>query len=177
MTCSRPATLVVTHVKFDFLSLLPVTESLAVRGRRLHDTPQQRQNKVYAPDVLIRLDVEDSGYRLQSSFVDNRPLSLYQGEYKQLDVHIHNAGSRAIGELWVVTEPYSEVWLDGANLDASGEDKRYLSACARLIISQMMPPRTQARFSVQIIPSLRHLLGALIWISYTPLPCSSLVWT
>ena len=55
----------ITHVTFDFLSLLPVTESLAIRGRRLQDTPQQRQSKVYAPDVLIKVDVEDASQRLQ----------------------------------------------------------------------------------------------------------------
>jgi trafficking protein particle complex subunit 8 len=121
VTCSQPATLVVTHVKFDFLSLLSVTESLAVRGRRLHDTPHQRQNKVYAPDILIKLDVEDSGYRLQSGFLDHRHLSLYQGECRQVDVRIHNSGRRAVSELWMVSEPRSEVWLSEAEAIEPGK--------------------------------------------------------
>lgn len=121
MKCSRPAALVVTHIKYDFLSLLPVTESLAVRGRRLHDTPYQRQNKVYAPDILLKVDVEDSGYRLQSSFVDNRHLYLYQGECEQIDISIHNSGRRPISEVWIVTESNSEVWLDAAQSDETGK--------------------------------------------------------
>ncbi|GJE87623.1 ER-golgi trafficking TRAPP I complex 85 kDa subunit-domain-containing protein [Phanerochaete sordida] len=110
--CSRPATLVATHVKFSFLSLLPVTESLAVRGRRLHDTPHQRQNKVYAPDVLIKTEVEDSGYRLQTTFIDGRHLSLYQGERRRVDVRLHNSGSRSISELWLVSDTAAQLWID-----------------------------------------------------------------
>lgn len=110
--CLRPASLVATHVKFDFLSLLPVTESLAMRGRRLHDTPDQRQNKVYAPDTLLGVEVEDSGFRLHTGFVDDRHLTLYQGERRRVDVRLHNSGRRTISELWLVSYPSSQLWID-----------------------------------------------------------------
>lgn len=112
VNCTEPSSLIVSDIKFDFLSLLTVTESLAVRGRRLHDTPHQRQNKVYAPDIVLNVEVEDSGYRLHSGFIDDRHLSLFQGEWRRVDIRLHNSGSRAISELWLVTEPYSEVWID-----------------------------------------------------------------
>ncbi|KIP12403.1 hypothetical protein PHLGIDRAFT_27246 [Phlebiopsis gigantea 11061_1 CR5-6] len=112
VNCTEPSSLIVSDIKFDFLSLLTVTESLSVRGRRLHDTPHQRQNKVYAPDIVLNVEVEDSGYRLHSGFIDDRHLSLFQGEWRRVDIRLHNSGSRAISELWLVTEPYSEVWVD-----------------------------------------------------------------
>lgn len=108
-----------THIKFDFLSLLPVTESLAVRGRRLHDTPQQRQNKIYAPDILMKVEVEDSGYRLHTGFVDNRHLVLFQGEIRRSDVQLQNSGKRKIDEIWIVSEPQSEIWV-GTGTEESG---------------------------------------------------------
>ncbi|KAI0697133.1 ER-golgi trafficking TRAPP I complex 85 kDa subunit-domain-containing protein [Cytidiella melzeri] len=110
--CSKPASLVVTHATYEFLSLLPITESIAIRGKRLHDTPQQRQNKMYAPDVLTTIEVEDAGLRLQAHFVDDRHLILMHGESKQMDVTLLNTGSKAIGELWLLTGLYDEVWLD-----------------------------------------------------------------
>ena len=112
VNCTEPSSLIISDIKFDFLSLLTVTESLAVRGRRLHDTPHQRQNKVYVPDIVLKVEVEDSGYRLHTGFIDDRHLNLFQGEWRRVDIRLHNSGSRAISELWVVTEPYSEVWVD-----------------------------------------------------------------
>ncbi|EKM61151.1 uncharacterized protein PHACADRAFT_190295 [Phanerochaete carnosa HHB-10118-sp] len=120
ISCSRTATLVMTHVKLDFLSLLPVTESLAVRGRRLHDTPHQRQNKVYAPDTFIEVEVEDSGYRLQAGFVDDRHLTLHQGERRRVDARLHNSGRRSINELWLVTDPSAQLWVDSPESQLPG---------------------------------------------------------
>jgi hypothetical protein len=47
----QPMTLQISHVSYVFLSLLPAKEPLVSRGRRLQDTPHQRQNKVYSPDI------------------------------------------------------------------------------------------------------------------------------
>ncbi|KAI0348507.1 hypothetical protein BDW22DRAFT_1350734 [Trametopsis cervina] len=110
--CLKPASLLVTHATYEFLSLLPVTESLAVRGRRLQDTPQQRQSKVYAPDTLVKIDVEDAGLRVQAHFVDDRHLVLMHGERKHMDVSLMNTGSKSISELWLLTGLHDEVWLD-----------------------------------------------------------------
>lgn len=116
--CSRPASLVVTNATFDFFSLLPSSESLAVPGRRLNDTPVQRQGKVYAPDVLMSIEVEEAGQRLHVHFVDNRHLVLAQGEYKHQRVWLTNSGTRPISELWLLAGEEDEVWVDMESDDA-----------------------------------------------------------
>lgn len=109
--CSKPMSLVVAHVTFLFLSMLPVKETLAVRGHRLQDTPHQRQNKVYAPDIRIVVQVEDPACRLQANFVDDRHLLLCHGEWRQMDFWLQNCGLTPIGEVWLVTRPDEEVWV------------------------------------------------------------------
>ncbi|KAI0715153.1 ER-golgi trafficking TRAPP I complex 85 kDa subunit-domain-containing protein [Earliella scabrosa] len=110
--CSRPASLVIAHATYEFFALLPCTESLAVRGRRLNDTPIQRQGKVYAPDLLIKIEVEEAGQRLHAHFVDDRHLMLAQGEYKHQRVWLTNSGTRSISELWLLTGEQDELWVD-----------------------------------------------------------------
>ncbi|KAI0639808.1 ER-golgi trafficking TRAPP I complex 85 kDa subunit-domain-containing protein [Trametes polyzona] len=117
--CTQPATLVVTHTVFEFFSLLPATESLAVRGRRLNDTPLQRQGKVYAPDVLIKIEVEEAGQRLHAHFVDDRHLTLAQGEYKHQRVWLTNSGTRPIKELWVLAGEDDELCFDASSGDST----------------------------------------------------------
>ncbi|KAI0788537.1 ER-golgi trafficking TRAPP I complex 85 kDa subunit-domain-containing protein [Abortiporus biennis] len=117
--CKRRASLAITHARYDFLGLLPASESLAIRGKRLHNTPHQRQNKVYSPDILLKVEVEDASQRLQAAFVDDRHLVLAQGENKTMTIAVMNTGSNAIGELWVVAGAYDEIWVDQDNSTAS----------------------------------------------------------
>ncbi|EMD42167.1 hypothetical protein CERSUDRAFT_90771 [Gelatoporia subvermispora B] len=107
----RLASLVITHAVYDFLSLLPASESLSVRGRRLQDTPHQRQNKVYTPDIPIKVDVEEAGQRIHANFVDERHLVLAHGECKQLKLNITNSGTQNVNELWIVTDDEDEIWI------------------------------------------------------------------
>lgn len=86
-------------------------ESLARRGRRLQDTPQQRQTITYAPDEFLKLNVEEASQELAVAFVDDGPLVLAEGECKQMKLWISNAGSRDIGEVWVVPGPEDQVWI------------------------------------------------------------------
>ena len=109
--CSKAANLVITHARYDFLSILPTTESLACRGRRLHGTPAQRQTPTYAPDVLLKVEVAEADHRLLVNFIDQRRLILYQGENAQLRLWLSNAGERSIGEAWIVSDSDDEFWL------------------------------------------------------------------
>ena len=104
-------TLQITHVSYMFLSLLPATEPLVLRGRRLQDTPHQRQNKVYAPDNAIKVEVEDAVQRLSVQFFDDSRLVLYHGECRQLRIWLSNIGTRAIGEIWLVSGEDDEFWV------------------------------------------------------------------
>ncbi|KAH8102427.1 ER-golgi trafficking TRAPP I complex 85 kDa subunit-domain-containing protein [Cristinia sonorae] len=127
---SKPSSLVLTHVRYHFLDLLPAEESLATRGRRLYDTPHQRQNKVYAPDILLRVDVEDALHRLQAGFVDNRHLLLAEGECRQMTVRVLNSGKHPIAELWMVSGSDDELWIGGdeESTVASSETENFQSS-------------------------------------------------
>ncbi|KAH7928488.1 hypothetical protein BV22DRAFT_1082749 [Leucogyrophana mollusca] len=115
---SRPASLSVTHATFNFLALLPSVESLARRGRRLQDTPQQRQTATYAPDVIIKVDVEEASQELAVTFAENGPLVLAEGECKEMKLWISNAGTRDIGEAWVVAGPDDQIWIDDPSTES-----------------------------------------------------------
>ena len=114
-------TLQITDVSYSFLSLLPAKESLATRGRRLQDTPSQRQNKVYAPDVLVKVEVEDAGQRLSAEFFEDNRLVLYHGECKQLRIWLSNVGTQAIGDIWLVCGQEDEFWVEEAEDQVAGE--------------------------------------------------------
>lgn len=114
-----PTTLAVTHLKYDFLSLLPTQESLARRGRRLQETLQQRLSAMYAPDILLKVEVEDSNLELDVSFEMDEPLIVLEGEYKRMRAWMSNTGSRAIGEMWVLLGPEDQIVFDSAIENAS----------------------------------------------------------
>ncbi|KAF9229138.1 hypothetical protein BS17DRAFT_742850 [Gyrodon lividus] len=110
----QPASLSVPSIKYEFLGLFPTGESLARSGRRLQDTPQQRQTVTYAPDTLIKLDVEEASQELAVSFANNEPLVLSEGECKEMKLWMSNAGSRTIGEIWLVGGPKDQIWLESS---------------------------------------------------------------
>jgi len=102
----------ISHVSYMFLSLLPARESLSSRGRRLQDTPHQRQNKVYAPDNVVKVEVEDATQRLAAEFFDDNHLVLYHGECRQMRIWLSNIGIQAIGDVWLVSGEDDEFWVD-----------------------------------------------------------------
>ncbi|KDR85341.1 hypothetical protein GALMADRAFT_234163 [Galerina marginata CBS 339.88] len=127
---TRPAKLNITHAKYDFLSHLPITESLLCRGRRLHDTAQQRQYPTYAPDDVMNVEVVPSDYRLLVSYIEDEHLVLLQGENKSTRLWLTNAGSRPIGEVWMVTGADDEIWLghDSGLEDSASETETFRSS-------------------------------------------------
>ncbi|KAF8846247.1 hypothetical protein BDN67DRAFT_986591 [Paxillus ammoniavirescens] len=108
---SQAVSLTIPGITYDFLGLIPTEESLARSGRRLQDTPQQRQNVTYAPDILIKLDVEEASQELAVTFANNEPLVLSEGECKEMKLWMSNAGSKTIGEIWLVGGPEDQIWL------------------------------------------------------------------
>lgn len=94
-----------------------MAESLATRGKRLNATPQQRQNKTYAPDVYFTVEVEDAGRRLQATFVDDRHLILAEGERKQMNIWLHNTGTQTINEVWLIPGREDELWVEVPDSD------------------------------------------------------------
>lgn len=111
----RPAPLVISHVTYEFLSLLPSSESLSYRGRRLYTAT----NPTYAPDVVLKVAVVDLDYRLAVRFIEDE-LLLLQGEYKDVRVLLSNTGTKPITEIWIVADVADDVWLSGSQ---GGSDK------------------------------------------------------
>jgi hypothetical protein len=108
---TRPAKLGITHAVYDFLSLLSTKESLACRGRRLHDTPLQRQSRAYAPDSFMSVEVLPSDHRLTVNFINNEHVRLLQGENRSLQILLLNSGSNPIGEIWMIAGAEDDVWV------------------------------------------------------------------
>ncbi|KAH9486608.1 hypothetical protein JR316_0000673 [Psilocybe cubensis] len=106
-----PTTLSITDAKYDFLSILRTQESLAFRGRRLHDTALQRQHPTYAPDVVMKTEIIPSEHRLFVTFVEDQRLVLLQGETKTIRLWLTNAGSKPISEVWMIAGADDEIWL------------------------------------------------------------------
>ena len=94
-----------------------MTESLASRGRKLHDTPLQRQQPTYAPDVMMQVDVVASHHKLIASYIEDGQLVLMQGENKSMRLLLTNAGSRPIIEVWMVAGAEDEIWVGAKDND------------------------------------------------------------
>ncbi|KAJ7706314.1 ER-golgi trafficking TRAPP I complex 85 kDa subunit-domain-containing protein [Mycena rosella] len=108
---SRPTSLTITHAAYDFLTLLPGKESLASRGRRLQNTPAQRQHPTYAPEVLHKVDIVEATHKLLVNFVDDQGPILGEGENKYWRLWFANRGTKAIGEVWMVAGGDDEIWV------------------------------------------------------------------
>ncbi|KAF9056514.1 ER-golgi trafficking TRAPP I complex 85 kDa subunit-domain-containing protein [Panaeolus papilionaceus] len=117
LSSSKAATLNITHARYDFLGLLPCTESLTNRGRRLHDTPAQRQRPTYAADVVMRVDVLPSNHKLDVQFLGGDKMVFLQGETKQLPLILTNSGSNPIREAWLIVGPRDEIWIGKVDKD------------------------------------------------------------
>lgn len=111
---TRPVKLNITHVVYDFLALMPMKESLACRGRRLHDTPLHRQIRTYAPDVLMEVEIVPSDYKLTVNVANAELLELLQGENRLLKLRLTNSGSKPLSEVWMVSGSEDEVWIGSA---------------------------------------------------------------
>ncbi|KAJ7071158.1 ER-golgi trafficking TRAPP I complex 85 kDa subunit-domain-containing protein [Mycena amicta] len=116
---SRPTTLTVTDIAYEFISLLPCTERLAVRGKRLHDTLSQRLNATYGPDVLLKVDVVEETHKLLVHFVEDQLLLLAEGEVKLMQLELENRGTKDVSEVWMVTHPEDHIWLSSEDVGSS----------------------------------------------------------
>lgn len=104
-----------------------MTEPLASRGRRLHDTPLQRQQPTYAPDVIVRVEVVAADHKLIANYIEDEQLVLSQGENKLMRLWLTNAGSRPIGEVWMVAGAEDEIWVGAAVLQDCAYHINYFS--------------------------------------------------
>lgn len=86
----------------------------------MHATAQERHNVVYGPDVLKTVEVEETSRRLLIGFVEDDPLDLAQGEWKEARLWVSNQGTREVDELWLVCGPEDEIWVSSEDTDPPG---------------------------------------------------------
>ncbi|KAJ3734691.1 ER-golgi trafficking TRAPP I complex 85 kDa subunit-domain-containing protein, partial [Lentinula guzmanii] len=161
LKATRPVSLTITHATYNFLSLLPSTESLAVRGKRLYDTLAQRQTPTYSPDVLMQVNVAEAGCRLLASFVDDDELNLHQGEIRSLKLWLSNIGAGPIEEMWLVAGP-NNLWLNEENEEATSHARPTVE-----VIHSSNSIESYKPFSVPLRPSSAFASGESREVSLT----------
>lgn len=100
----------VTQLRYEFLGLLPTSESLAVRGRRLQETALERQSKVYAPDVFPIVQIQACNRRIDAAFTDDITPILAHGENVTMNIRLENVGAKDVGEIWLIHALDDELW-------------------------------------------------------------------
>jgi trafficking protein particle complex subunit 8 len=118
----------ITHVVYDFLSLLSSSEPLVCRGKRLQETLQQRLTPTYAPDVILKVDVVEADHRLLVQFVAESSPAFYQGETRKLTLWMKNAGTHPIREVWMVNRLEDEISIGDTN---SANGKAWENICLK----------------------------------------------
>ncbi|KAF8640579.1 hypothetical protein AX17_000241 [Amanita inopinata Kibby_2008] len=108
----RPASLIFTAITYDFLSLLPSSESLSYRGRRLQTAVVQKQDPTYASDIHLKTEVAAADHRLLATFDQDEESAFLQGEYKCMRLSLTNIGTKPITEVWIVSDAEDHIWLD-----------------------------------------------------------------
>ena len=106
LTSQSTGTIVITHITYSFLSLLPTTEPLTWRGPRLHATPAQRQGKVYAPEHTVQIEILSRGARLEVELAEADSRPMYVGEVRSAVMRIENplvgGSAGAVRDVWLV---------------------------------------------------------------------------
>ncbi|KDQ08436.1 hypothetical protein BOTBODRAFT_148671 [Botryobasidium botryosum FD-172 SS1] len=116
VVCSQQTALRIPRATYSFLSLLPVSESLATRGKRLNDTVAQRQSVMYPPDVVMKTEVGVGGGRLRAELVGGADdISLAHGELRRVVVKVSNVERVPVREIWYVPDEGGMFWLDSEN--------------------------------------------------------------
>jgi hypothetical protein len=65
--------------------------------------------------------VEQKNQRLLVGFVEDSPLDLAQGEWKEEKLWISNQGGKEVEELWLVCDPEDEIWISSNDKAESRE--------------------------------------------------------
>ncbi|TFK77235.1 hypothetical protein BDN72DRAFT_755266 [Pluteus cervinus] len=148
----KPASLIITHASYDFLSILPAVESLAARGRRLHETIAQRVAPTYAGDVMLKADVTERTHKLLVDIEGG--LSVVQGETKPLLLQLSNDGPSAVTELWLVMDREDEIWVGEGEPPATTVDEQEVFTS-----SNSLAPHTPWRIPLHSEGDEHHLMS------------------
>lgn len=105
VTATSAGRLQPVQVDFSFHNILPCTQSLEKRGKRLFATKQDRLTPTYAKDKSLAIEVRGARPRIQINLeLGSEP--LYQGEIRKGSLVIVNTGSTTVTSLrMLVSEP------------------------------------------------------------------------
>lgn len=115
ITCHSSGMVKFTHLTYNFLSLSPISESLAVSGPRLHQTIAQRRGVMYGPETFPVIQIQEDRRRLELS-MNRISTSLFRkfvlgtGECADLKITFRNAGPGDIDDIWILHSP--SLWVD-----------------------------------------------------------------
>ncbi len=101
VTCSEAGTYRMDAISFLFHGLLPCTQSLQRKGKRLFTTKQERLEPTYAPDNSLDFTIGPPKPNVQVDF-DFVPTVLVHGELRHVDITIANTGSMAVRNVRVL---------------------------------------------------------------------------
>lgn len=85
-----------------------------MRGRRLQETPLQRQTKQYAADVVMTVRVQKKDQQLEALFTEDDLQIVWQGELCKISMRLENTGSKPLQEIWLVYGPDDHLWLESS---------------------------------------------------------------
>ncbi|GJJ13919.1 hypothetical protein Clacol_008176 [Clathrus columnatus] len=112
--CHHTGTIKVTHLTYNFLSLLHVSESLAVRGPRLNQSVAQQRDVEYGPNTYPTIQIQRNRRRLDLSLdrssTSLRKFVLGAGECAETKITLHNVGPGGIDDIWILHSP--SMWLN-----------------------------------------------------------------
>nr|KAJ3420223.1 Trafficking protein particle complex 8 [Polyrhizophydium stewartii] len=109
----------VIGVRYLLCGVIPSFRRFQKRGRRLNDTPAQRQdpNGVYAPDVSLKISVTPPMPVLDVVF-HSFPESMLLGQVVQVALELNNKGTRGLKNLFVKpSHPTAFCFGDGTSIE------------------------------------------------------------
>jgi hypothetical protein len=124
ITATKPGTITIKSVKFDFHRFFPCEQPLARRGRRLHATKQQRVEPTYANDTSLYVEIQQAR-PVMSASLEGIPDVIFVGEQVGGTLVIRNEGKIAFGGVQLFVNELGSVRL------ATGEFLE--SSCTKLI--------------------------------------------
>ncbi|KAI8920698.1 ER-golgi trafficking TRAPP I complex 85 kDa subunit-domain-containing protein [Entophlyctis helioformis] len=115
----REGTITILGIRYLLCGVIPTYHRFHKRGRRLNDTPAQRQDPdgVYAPDVVLKVVVTPP-MPVLDVLLHGFPDMMLSGQVIQVALELNNKGSRGLKSLYVKTShPAAFCFGDGTSLE------------------------------------------------------------
>lgn len=127
---SKLSSLQVTGLSFLLSGIVPFSQSLKKRGRRLNATREQRLTPTYAPDqsLLVKVRAPKPSLKIQ---LKEGPLELFTGEERKATLILQNVGSVSLQDLRVLVEDPSAFQVLDQDFESKKENVETASVFVR----------------------------------------------